>query len=219
MSQPREPVHDAIRRLAADSVAVVFDLDGVLRDFAPDTTDAVAAGMGMTRHDYLRLVFDSGVLADVTTGRRTFASWCQRIEADLIERGVGAALAAESVRRWVADRGAPVPATVELAAELQAGGQAVFVFTNGTDNIPAELRQIGLGQFVDAVLNSADFGVAKPDAAAYAAAHAAIEERLGKMVAPEEVFFTDDRPDNVRAAREFGWQGVAFVDESVQTVI
>lgn len=218
MSATAGPMHATLRRLAADCVAVVFDLEGVLRHFAPDTTQAVAAAVGMTHEGFLRLAFDPAVVTDAVIGKSTFASWCRRVEGDLLERGVDPGVAAEAVRRWVADRGAPVPATVELAAELEAGGRAVFVFTNGTDNVLAELRQIGLGHLTDVVLNSADFGVAKPDPASYAAAHAAIEDRLGSRVAREAVLFTDDRPQNVAGATEFGWRAVVFDDASVRSI-
>jgi putative hydrolase of the HAD superfamily len=60
------------------------------------------------------------------------------------------------------------------------------------------------------VLNSSDFGVAKPDPRAYAAAHAAIEADLGRELGREQVWFTDDRAENVDAAREFGWGAELF---------
>ena len=58
--------------------------------------------------------------------------------------------------------------------------------------------------------DGADFGVVKPDPLAYAAAHRAIEADLGRMVSHDEVWFTDDRDDNVGAAREFGWDAEVF---------
>lgn len=205
----RDP-HDTIRRLAQDREVVVFDLDGVLREFAPDTTDAVSADLGLGREEFLELAFAAELLRPVVTGRATFATWCGQIRDALVERGTSRGRAEEAVHRWVADRGVPVAETVELAADLEREGRAVFVFTNGTDNIPAELRQIGLEHLVDGVLNSADFGVAKPDPSAYAAAHRAIETRLGRPLDPGTVVFTDDREQNVEAARAFGWQGVHF---------
>ena len=59
--------------------------------------------------------------------------------------------------------------------------------------VPTELALLGLDRLFDGVLNSADFGVAKPDLQAYAAAHRAIEADLGRAVAGAEVWFTDDR--------------------------
>ena len=69
---------------------------------------------------------------------------------------------------------------------------------------------LGLDRLFDGVLNSADFGVAKPDPQAFAAAHRAIEADLGRVVARGDVWFTDDRGDNVAAAREFGWDAELF---------
>jgi putative hydrolase of the HAD superfamily len=45
---------------------------------------------------------------------------------------------------------------------------------------------------------------------AYAAAHRAIEADLGRVVGRDEVWFTDDRDENVAAAREFGWAAELF---------
>jgi putative hydrolase of the HAD superfamily len=60
------------------------------------------------------------------------------------------------------------------------------------------------------VRDGADFGVVKLDPLAYAAAHRAIEADLGRMVSHDEVWFTDDRDENVAAAREFGWDAELF---------
>lgn len=205
----RDP-YDTIRRLAQDREVVVFDLDGVLREFLPDTTDAVCADLGMVRREFLELAFAPELLRPVVTGRATFETWLGWIRDALVERGTAPEAAQDGLNRWVADRGVPVAETAEFAAQLESEGRAVFVFTNGTDNVPAEMRQIGLGHLDGVVLNSADFGVAKPDEAAYAAAHQSIEARLGRAVDPGAVVFTDDREANVTAAREFGWQGVFF---------
>ncbi|WP_109471551.1 HAD family hydrolase [Ornithinimicrobium cavernae] len=210
-SQPAaDAPHGTIRRLAQGCAVVVFDLDGVVREFAPTTSESVAADLGLTAEEFLALAFAPELLRPVVTGRTTFAQWCSQIVAVLVGRGTDPDRAQESVARWVADRGAPVAETVELMAELEEDGRQVFLFTNGTDNIPAELRQIGLDHLVDVVLNSAVLGVAKPDQGAYAAAHAAIEVHRGGPVAREQVLFTDDRAENVTAALAFGWQAVHF---------
>ncbi|WP_162802288.1 HAD family hydrolase [Ornithinimicrobium murale] len=202
--------HATIRRLAQDCAVVVFDLDGVVREFAPSNSASVAAGLGMSPQEFLDLALAPELLRPVVTGRTTFRQWCDQIASALVERGARSDLARESVQHWIADRGAPVAETVELMAELEKDGRQVFLFTNGTDNIPTELPQIGLGHLVDVALNSAVFGVAKPDQEAYAAAHAAIEVHLGRSVAREQVLFTDDLAVNVTAARKFGWQAVHF---------
>lgn len=216
MSQSQESVHAVIRRRAAASVAVVFDLDGVIREFGPATTQRVAAEVGLGPQEFLALAFAEDLLEPVVTGRRTFAAWCGLIRDELVARGTATAAAEDAVRRWVADRGTPVAETVELMAELQTSGTAVFVFTNGTDNIPVELSQIGLGHLVDVVLNSAVLGFRKPHPEAYAAAHATLETHLGRSVDRADVLFTDDRISNVEGAARFGWQTVHF-DAGVAT--
>lgn len=208
--------HARLRHRAAECEVVLFDLDGVVREFPLGTSEAVAAAVGLRVSEFLEVVFAPELLAPVVTGRTTFATWCEQIRSELVARGADPALAQESVDRWVADRGVPIPETVELIADLRAAGRAVFVFTNGTDHVPAELRQLGLSHLGEGLLNSADFGVAKPDPRAYAAAHQSLEAHLGAVVPRSRVLFTDDRLENVTAAQEFGWQAVHF-DAQVRT--
>ena len=220
MTRPDEPdvtgPHDAIRRRARECRVVVFDLDGVIREFGPATTEQIAADLGLSARAFLELAFADDLIEPVIVGRRTFARWCELIVDELVARGIPSVTAQEAVQRWIADRGVPVAETLELISELEADGKQVFVFTNGTDNIPAELRQIGLDHLTDVVLNSAVLGHRKPHDQAYAVAHAAIEAHLQGSVAPARVLFTDDRTANVEAARRFGWQAVHF-DAGVRT--
>ena len=66
----------------------------------------------------------------------------------------------------------------------------------------AALRQVP-AQFTDIVV-SGDEQCAKPDARIYEIA----EQRFG--VAPQALFFTDDNPHNIAAARARGWQAHLF---------
>lgn len=199
-----------IRDLARDAEAVVFDLDGVVRDFDLAATQELTARIGLTAEEFFSLAFHESRLGAVIVGEITFAQWRASIREGLITGGIAADLAQQTVDGWVADRGTPIRETVELIEDLQGTHRSVFLFTNGTDNVPAELRQIGLGHLADVVLNSADFGVAKPHPGAYAAAHAEVERRLGRPIGRPAVVFTDDRLTNVTAATEFGWRAVHF---------
>lgn len=105
----------------------------------------------------------------------------------LVAHGESSEAASTAVEHWVADRGTPVPATLAVMDDLGASGIPVFVFTNGTDNIPAELHQIGLGHLVDVALR------ARPGPGALR------------------------RPDREhRGSTRFGWQAVHF-DADVPT--
>ncbi|KUG52846.1 hypothetical protein AVL62_14855 [Serinicoccus chungangensis] len=99
---------------------------------------------------------------------------------------------------------------VPLLDTLATGGAPVVPLTDRPDRVAAELEEIGLARVIPMLLNTDDLGAAKPDTEAYAAAHAAIERRLGRRVAPAEVAFTDDRADHVDGARAFGWRGRLF---------
>jgi putative hydrolase of the HAD superfamily len=191
--------------------AHVFDLDGVVRDFtAGDATPMIEAALGLPAGHVAATAFRPDLLLPTITGQRTFDQWyaaiCVALEDAVPEPG----RVAEHMVAWREHRGTPIAATVAHLEALRSAGQRTFVFTNGTDTIPAELRLLGLDHLFDKVLNSAVLGVAKPDPAAYAAAHASIEAHLGHAVARDRVWFTDDRADNVGAAREFGWTAEQF---------
>lgn len=193
-----------------EPVAYVFDLDGVVRDFAPGSPDVlIEAALGLPAGGLFGLAFRPALIEPTITGRQTFEQWYDAICLALERAVPQPARVREHMERWRAHRGSPVDETVERIRALRDAGHHTYVFTNGTDLIPEELELLGLTDLFDRVLNSADFGVAKPDPAAFAAAHRAIEEELGPLE-PGAIWFTDDRADNVAAAVEFGWQAVLF---------
>ena len=194
-----------------DHTAYVFDLDGVVRDFAPgDANPAIEAALGLPAGHVAATAFRSELLLPTITGRRSFDQWYAAICAALEEVVPEPARVREHMARWREHRGTVIDETVERLEALRSGGHRTYVFTNGTDYVPQEMELLGITRLFDGLLNSADFGVAKPDPRAYAAAHRAIEADLGRAVAHDEVWFTDDRDDNVAAAREFGWDAELF---------
>ncbi|GAA2029388.1 hypothetical protein GCM10009740_18720 [Terrabacter terrae] len=96
---------------------------------------------------------------------------------------------------------------IEAALGLPAGHVSTTAFRSDLLLPTITGRQ---GFVFDAVLNSADFGVVKPDSRAYTAAHAVIEADVGRELGRGEVWFTDDRAENVTAAREFAWHAELF---------
>jgi putative hydrolase of the HAD superfamily len=194
-----------------DHTAYVFDLDGVVREFAPGDADpAIEAALGLPAGRVSATAFRSELLLPTITGRRSFDQWYAAICAALEEIVPEPALVREHMTRWREHRGSVIDETVERLETLRSGGHRTYVFTNGTDYVPQEMELLGITRLFDGLLNSADFGVAKPDPLAYAAAHRAIEADLGHAVARGDVWFTDDRHENVAAAREFGWEAEVF---------
>ncbi|MEW1952663.1 HAD family hydrolase [Terrabacter sp. NPDC080008] len=198
-----------------EHAAYVFDLDGVVRDFGPgDAAPVIEAALGLPAGHVAATAFRSDLLLPTITGRQTFEQWYAAICGALEEVVPEPARVREHMTRWREHRGTVVNETVERLETLRSGGHRTYVFTNGTDFVPQELEILGIARLFDDVLNSADFGVVKPDPRAYAAAHAAIEADLGCELAHERVWFTDDRAENVAAAREFGWAAELFILEA-----
>ena len=209
-----KPVPQRPWRLAAflrRAGVAVLDLDGVIRGFdeAGQCSESEAE-LGLEPMGLVDIAFRLPEASAMVVGRATYAQWASALRARLLELGHAEDAVGRVLDRWQADRGTPIQRSVDLVDEISAAGTPTFVFTNGTDQVPAELEQIGLGRFIPLLLNAHDLGFAKPAPEAYAVAHAEIERRLGRTVGRAEVHFTDDRAANVDAARDFGWRGQVF---------
>ncbi len=194
-----------------EHAAYVFDLDGVVRDFsAGDATPMIEAALGLPGGSVAATAFRPDLLVPTITGQRSFDEWFASICLTLEEVVPEPDRVREHMQAWRAHRGSPVTESVERLETLRAGGHRTYLFTNGTDLVPHELELLGLAHLFDGVVNSADLGVAKPDPEAFAAAHAVLERDLGRRLPAGDVWFTDDRRDNVDAARAFGWDAELF---------
>lgn len=98
-----------------------------------------------------------------------------------------------------------IPHSVRLLRALRAGGVPVFALTN----FGAETFEIArtpypfFGEF-DRAYVSAHLGVLKPEPRIYEI----VEQDCG--IAPDRLLFTDDKEDNIAAARARGWQAHHF---------
>ncbi|SEB39227.1 putative hydrolase of the HAD superfamily [Paramicrobacterium humi] len=190
----------------------VFDIDGVVRTFRPERMaarlrDELDAPLGVIE----RVAFSEPLARELVEGRLTRAAWVEVVAERVARHARHPEHAASVVAEWASDTGQLVPRTIALIDELRRE-HPVFALTNGTDTTRQELEAHGiLGHFVR-VLNSYEIGVAKPDRACFAAAHAGIEAALGHAVDAASVHFTDDLENNVAAATEFGWHARVFTD-------
>jgi 2-haloacid dehalogenase len=106
---------------------------------------------------------------------------------------------------WIELASPLIPYSLRLMEALQARGVPVFALSNfgiGTFDVAAKVYPF-LARF-DRAFISGHLGVVKPDAEIYR-----IVEAEGG-VGPERLLFTDDRPENVAAARSRGWQTHLF---------
>jgi putative hydrolase of the HAD superfamily len=176
--------------------AVLFDLDGVLRQFDPGHIGRVEADAGLPPGTLDAIAFDVSRLAGAVTGKWTFEQWQAAVASELGERfGINGRPIA---RRFFGLGATTVDAEVlALLREVRAK-VPVGLLTNASSRLATELEELGLTGEVDVVCNSWELGVAKPDRRVYDLA----AERMGCRT--DECFFTDDRPINVAGARAAG---------------
>jgi 2-haloacid dehalogenase len=100
-----------------------------------------------------------------------------------------------------------VEGMVALLEELAAADVPIYALTNFADTFWDEFaaEYAWTRHFLEVVV-SGKVKLAKPDPAIYALA----QERYGR--APEQLFFVDDTPRNVEAARTAGWDAEIFAD-------
>ncbi|GAA1487570.1 HAD family hydrolase [Brachybacterium sacelli] len=195
-----------------DVRAVVSDLDGVLRVFDPSLWDRLDHHVGLAPGTAFAAILGHPFLEEVTRGRGTHAQWRERAVAELVTQGAAPGTARETVRLWAATPGCVDQEVLAQLQRFREQGLAVFVLTNGTDRVPWELDQLGLGDVLGPrrrfLLNTADLGAAKPDREAFARAHERLSREPAGPLAPAQVAFLDDSAGHVRGAEEFGWRAV-----------
>ncbi len=169
---------------------VLLDLDGVLRHFDPDHLPEVERAHGLLSGSLMAAAFEADLLHRVITGKISRARW-----TELTGERVGSAAAAVD---WLARKPTVDDEMMAIVDHLRARGLVVAVLTNGTDTICQELADHGIAKRFDAVFNSADIGVAKPDPAVFAHVCLALD------VDPSAVFFTDDSVSKLTGAIEIG---------------
>src|SRR5690606_4546870 len=101
----------------------------------------------------------------------------------------------------------PVAGTAALVERLSARGVPLYALTNFAAPFWRDFRPLYpvLGHFRDILVSGVE-KLAKPNPAIYRLA----ERRFGHAGA--EIFFTDDNPANIEAARAMGWHALQFTD-------
>ena len=100
------------------------------------------------------------------------------------------------------------PTARELLTTIADWGLRVVVVSNAPIALRRAVEQSDWLHLVEHVFISAELKLTKPDPGFYA--H--VTAQLG--VAPQEIAFIDDRPRNVEAGAEFGWQSHLWLDDS-----
>jgi putative hydrolase of the HAD superfamily len=147
--------------------------------------------------------------------------WAHRPELDLALEGVRqywTAIAADTgadwddgriVELWAADLRSWMsvnPATIDVLADLKAGGTRLALLSNAAPDYGSYFRHGLLGEYFDAFYLSGELKLLKPSAAIY-------QHVLADLGVPaRDAVFVDNRADNVAGAEELGITGHVFTD-------
>lgn len=180
--------------------AVVFDIGNVLIEWAPERFFDRTIG-----EDRRTAFFDAVPILDmnerVDAGANFFDATGEMITlfpdwADEI---------AMWRDRWMEMASPAIDRSVRLLRSLRRAGHPVFALSNfGVQTFELAEREYPFLEEFDGRLISGDLGVIKPDPAIYELLEAGVE------TAPDQLLFTDDRPENIEAASARGWQTHLF---------
>jgi putative hydrolase of the HAD superfamily len=181
--------------------AVVFDLDGVIRHWNDDELDDVELAHGLEPREILDVAFSERLGPAAVTGRLTYREWMDAIRDEVLGRHGPSVAPALDV--WEANVGVVDPEMIELVRALRQQ-VTVALLSNGTTRLRRDLHVLDLLDEFDHVANTAEIGVAKPDAGAFT--H--VCEAVG--LPPSRVAFIDDLEVNVLGATEVGMRAHRF---------
>jgi FMN phosphatase YigB (HAD superfamily) len=182
--------------------AVVFDIGRVLLDF--DYRIAIrrlAEHCDLSAEQLRRLLDQSPLLHRYESGQLSDDQFFAEFRSAAGFRGDLARFAG-----LFRDIFTPIEPMVHLQAEVKARGVPTFIFSNTNPLQFGHIREqypffSGFSGFV----LSFEHGAMKPDPRLYEV----VERVTGRAGA--ELFYLDDRPENVEAARARGWRGIVHV--------
>ncbi len=180
---------------------VFFDFDGVLRNWDHDMY-GIEGKFGIPLEVVREIAFAPENVVPAVRGLVTDQEWradVGRILAELFPDKDTAA----AIHFWDSQIGELVPEVLEIAEECKSKLQ-VGLLTNATSKLKHDLDALGIADLFDHVVNASEIGSVKPEPEIFAYA----VELAG--VNPNEVFFTDDKAENVEAAKHLGWAGCPF---------
>ncbi|WP_153555891.1 HAD family hydrolase [Roseimaritima sediminicola] len=188
---------------------VYFDLGNVLVGFDPQRgCRNVAAWAGVSPAAVYRAVWDSGLEDQFEHGRLSPAEFARQVVRNL---GLSESLLdrrGQPLLDLLSDMFTPLPEILPLVESLRRSGIGVGILSNTChahwDWIQRQRWPVCWGWSQKNVL-SFEVGHMKPAADIYAAA----QRQAG--VPAEQLFFTDDREENVAGALAAGWQAAPFL--------
>lgn len=181
---------------------IYFDLGRVLLDFTHERGFAqIARLVGMEPEQVRRALVDTGLSDRYESGEVSTAEFHQAF-CDLTDTSA----TLEALAMAWGDIFEIKPETVALAGNLKAAGHSLGILSNTCEahweHARKKFRTLSL--LFDHTITSYEVKSMKPESAIYDRA----ARQAGR--APDELFFVDDREENVAAARRLGWHARRF---------
>ena len=175
--------------------AVIFDLDGVIRDWNDQAMADLESAYGIEPGTILTVGFEGELGHAATTGAMTYREWMDAIRARII--GSHGHAVTGALDEWEANVGM---VDTEMLAVLRAVRRhcTAPVLSNGTTRLRRDLHALDLHDEFDVIFNTAELGVAKPDPAVFVL----VLEQLG--IDADQALCIDDLEANVEGARAGG---------------
>ncbi|WP_184008138.1 HAD family hydrolase [Rubricella aquisinus] len=182
--------------------AVVFDIGNVLIEW--NYEPYMRARFGAERTS--RFLEETGIV-EVHFRTDAGAPFSETIRAHAANHPDFADMIHAWVDHWLDLCGPVIGGMAEIMADLRARGVPIFALSNfAAENYEWTKEAFPILQGFDREFISGRMMMAKPDPAIYAA----VEDATG--LRGDELFFTDDRAENIDAARARGWHGHLFTD-------
>lgn len=175
---------------------VLFDLDGVIRQWDPRAIARAETEAGLPTGAFWPIAFEPKLLQAAVTGEISDDEWRQETKTRLRAAHPGAD-ARLAVQLWTEAVGHVDADVLDIVRLCRRTAKAALV-TNATSRLDADLHRLGLAGEFDHIFNTSKLGVAKPDEALF---HTVLEQMAA---APESTFFVDDAQANVSAAAGLG---------------
>jgi glucose-1-phosphatase len=178
---------------------VVFDLGKVLLDFDFSITARRIALRSKAKVDEAQLFIDqSPLLHRYEKGFITTPEFF--VEICRLTSFMGTA---EDFASCFADIFTPIPAMLDLHASLRRNGVPTYIFSNTNDLAILHIRErFAFFSHFDGYILSYEHGAMKPDAKLYEVVEKITRHR------GTDIVYLDDRPENVAAGAERGWQAL-----------
>lgn len=183
--------------------AVIFDLDGVVRDWNDDEMTEVETAFGIEPGAILATGFSSDLGPAVTTGAITYREWMDAVRARIVARyGAGTVGALDA---WEANVGRVNAEMLHVVRAVRTHCPAALL-SNGTSRLRRDLHALDLYDEFDVIFNSAELGVAKPDPEVFGMVLTGLGMDASRAV------FIDDLPENVAGAAAAGLRAHRHLD-------